>query len=617
VPTSTLICTLREVIVGRRITIPPIQRDYAWNIGNTAKDPVGSQSSRLFEDFENFKVLRSTKQAEDYFLGNLIVVVDKGTDLKSPNVEWQLLDGQQRMTSLVLMMKAFYYQLDTMNNTLARDLQNELNQACLNLDQDRFPDEAHPYPIKHRRNRDRQYFSRFMQGNIELIAKDTNMGRVAIEYHKLAAKYESSLEIQNFLEAVLDNVLVSVTITDNITMGFQMFQTANARGLPLTAYDMFRAFVVKKIESDFVQISSRRSRGLHFALDELETIFQAASWGRSDKDKEKNLKQFMSAYMSMRAGQNLSEATIIALIEDEINAIRSPDELLEYLWDMKEHAVVWKSKIHPGRPTDRDSYQFRFIRRMHRMGVKVVRGSFLSFVTNRAESESDWLLSVVEWSIIKQLLLKGQLAGNTAEFYQLAVEMNMFWDPEKAPPISGEDFENFRQLWLSERITGEQLNVLPQSFDDQNNCFYALLHRLERQDGLASDDPGRNAQTTTMIRLVSHEYAGGGYNHIGNFYLTPGSANNGLTHYQKMTHEESIDMEERILTVLDFAPNVDHNMRNELRAMGATANFEEFIAMRTGRINQALNQKYLAFMESAVPSNSFGGPDELEDDTTF
>jgi len=601
VATSSLICTLREVIVGRRIIVPPIQRDYAWNVGNTATNPQSSQSSKLFEDFENFMRLRNTNQVDKYFLGNLIVVVDEGMDLNNPDVEWQLLDGQQRITSIALMMKAFYYQLDTMNNMLARGLQKELNNACLKLDQERFIDELHPYPIRHRRPRDRECFSRFMEGSMEMIDDETNMGRVAIEYHKLAQKYGTGLEIQNFLETILDNVLVSVTVTDNITMGYQMFQTANARGLPLTAYDMFRSFVVKKIESDFIQIPLRSSRKLHRKLDQLELIFQSNSWGQNDSKKEKNLKQFMSAYMSMRAGRNLRESTIITSIESELNAIGTPDELKDYLTDMNDHAGVWRSKIHPGRPNDRNSYQFRFIRRMHRMGVKIVWGSFLSFVTNRLETESDWLLSVVEWSIIKQLLLRGQLRGNTEVFSQLAFEMNKFWDPDLESQISGGDFEHFRQSWLSERITGEQLNLLPQSFDDQNNCFYALLHRLENEEGLASDDPGRNAQTTTMVQLVSQEYAGEGFNHIGNFFLTPGSANNGLGHYQKMTHENSNDMEERILTVLEHMSNSIHNMPNELQGMDENENFEEFIAKRTDLINRMLNQKYTDFMESEPP----------------
>jgi len=599
--TNSFICSLRNAIIGRRIVIPPIQRDYAWNVGNTATQPLSSQSTRLFEDFQTFIRQRNNGEIEQYFLGNLIVVVENGEDLMSSDIQWQLLDGQQRVTSLALMMKAFHYQLDTMNNDLARDLQNQINEAFLVLDQNRCIDVDHPYPIRHRRRVDRRYFKRFMAGHRNLIENDTNMGRVCLEYCRLAEKYETALDIQNFVDTVLDHVLVSVTITDNITMGYQMFQTANGRGLPLTSYDMFRAFVVKKIESDFINIPNRISLGLHDDLNELETVFQGPAWGRNSKEKEKNLKKFMSAYMSMRAGRHLRESTIINTIEIEINAMDSPDELEECLYDMEQHATLWRSKIHPGRPLNRDLYEFRFIRRVHRMGVEVAWGSFLSFVQNRTRVQSDWLLSVVEWSLIKQLLIRGQLSGSTEVFSQLAFEMNKFWDPTQNASITSEDFEIFRNLWLNERIPGDQLNTQPQTFDDQNHCFYALLHRLENQDGLASADPGRNAQTTTLIRLMNKEYAGDGYEQIGNFFLTPGSHNNGITHTQKMTHEDSDDLDERILTVLANTSVVEHNMQDELRLMDENQSFEEFIALRTTRINQALNQKYQEFMLSDPP----------------
>ena len=57
------------------------------------------------------------------------------------------------------------------------------------------------------------------------------MGRVAHAYRTYAEKFTTTQQIERFIETILDHVIVSVTITDNLDMGFQMFQTAN--GLPL------------------------------------------------------------------------------------------------------------------------------------------------------------------------------------------------------------------------------------------------------------------------------------------------------------------------------------------------------------------------------------------------
>ena len=85
-------------------------------------------------------------------------------DINSRAVPWHLLDGQQRVTSISLLMKAFHYHLDTMNTALARELQASLDQVCLSLDQNRFEDDLHPYPLYHRRPNDRQCYVEFMRG---------------------------------------------------------------------------------------------------------------------------------------------------------------------------------------------------------------------------------------------------------------------------------------------------------------------------------------------------------------------------------------------------------------------------------------------------------------------
>ena len=37
--TGSHVLSLRELVQGRRIFIPPIQRDYAWNVGNPETQP--------------------------------------------------------------------------------------------------------------------------------------------------------------------------------------------------------------------------------------------------------------------------------------------------------------------------------------------------------------------------------------------------------------------------------------------------------------------------------------------------------------------------------------------------------------------------------------------------
>jgi hypothetical protein len=596
--TGSDVFTLNDLIQGRRIFIPPIQRDYAWNVGNPETKPLSSQSTKFFQDLINFHRQRIRNEVRKYFLGNIISVVDGDGDIHSRNVAWHLLDGQQRITSFSLLMKAFHYRLDTMNTPLARELQGRLEQVCLSLDQNRFEDEQHPYPLYHRRPNDRRCFIEFNRGNTLQVGRDLKMGNVALTYYDLVQEFETAREIGMILESILDHVLVSVTLTDDMTMGFQMFVTANATGLPLTSYDMFRAFVVKKIETGLDDITPAWSRLLHHQLDNLESIFQANSWGRDEKHKDKNLKSFMAAYMSMRVGRNLRENSIIAAIEREINDFTTKETLQDCMLDMHEHALLWRSEI-IGTIVDRTTYLYKFKRRMNRFGVTKVQGSYLSFVNNRAVGEAEWLLKVVEWAVIKQLLRHGQLGGKTEIFSNLATAMNTFWDLEV--DITIDDFMAFKEEWLVERIPGDELEQASQRFDEKRYCIYALLHRIENETGLANEDPGRNSRTTSLIPLASEEMAGDYYEHIGNWYLVQGSDNNGLNTTAVNFHIESEEMNLRLETILDHASDVGHNKIDELQGMDENSPFMDFIDRRTESIMTRLNQKYLEFMETDPP----------------
>jgi hypothetical protein len=598
-PTTAVLKTLREIINGRRITLPPIQRQYAWKIGDIEINPESSQSTRLFKDLQQFAKRYDGDQGAEYFLGNLIVVIDPDSPLDSEGVAWKLLDGQQRLTSLTLLFKAFDYQLDDIDSPEARDLQGILARTWLTLNSN-FVDEDHPFPIKHRRRSDCRNFSRFMTNQSQDLDLGTNMGQVATSYRRYVEEFVTVEQIKEFVDTVLDHVIMSVTITDNLEMGFQMFQTANARGLSLSAYDMFRAFVVKKIDSDFAnQGGESETRRLHSWLKILEDKFHSTDWGGDDKKREGNLKDFMTAYMSIRSGQNLRGSTIVSNMESEIDRIESPDAMEEYLENMDEHLETWKRDIYPGRPRDRSSYRYQFLRRMSRMKMKQHQGAYLSFVTNLNTRQSDWMLRTVEWAIFKQLLKHGQLRGNTEIFASgFPADMHAVWNSEYS---TQEAFLNFRNRWLEDKISGD-LNQEHQCYDSGHNCIYALLHYLEDDQGLLNEDPGQSTHTTSLISLAPHSLAGINYDKIGNFFLAPGRINNGLNTIQTRNHNDSDDIASRLRTTLEnVSSSAPHNSVTELQASDENSNYQRFIYRRSNAIYALLDELYRRYLNYDAP----------------
>ena len=83
-----------------RYMIPDFQRPYSWE---------EDQCTQLWDDLINFFESkfesRDDKSSEQYFLGS--IVVSRETDYSQGT--WDVIDGQQRLTTLLLLLKALYH----------------------------------------------------------------------------------------------------------------------------------------------------------------------------------------------------------------------------------------------------------------------------------------------------------------------------------------------------------------------------------------------------------------------------------------------------------------------------------------------------------------------------
>ena len=76
-----------------KFIIPDYQREYSWD---------EEKCDILWEDITNF----SKEKEEEYFLGTIVICGNKE--------KIEVIDGQQRITSLFLLLRAFYKKLEEM-----------------------------------------------------------------------------------------------------------------------------------------------------------------------------------------------------------------------------------------------------------------------------------------------------------------------------------------------------------------------------------------------------------------------------------------------------------------------------------------------------------------------
>jgi len=266
---------------------------------------------------------------------------------------------------------------------------------------------------------------------------------------------------------------------------------------------------------------------------------------------------------------------------------------------MQDHANTWKTEIYPGKPSTA-FFRGKMIRRFHRLGVKLW-APYLSIQCSifRARETRLWLLSVVEWTIFKQLLKHGKLGGKTENIYQqMSSDVHRIWKHSSDRNYTLEDCTNFRTKWLVEQVEGERLNSSMSSGLGED-ASYALLHRLEPKVGLSKYDPGKKTQETSIIRLANKTAAGEElYDAIGNFFLIPGGRTGGWNTTKVKAHNEEDDHNKRIESILQLMTSTEHNMEQELRDSVNSVDFQAFIRRRSKKIIELLNVSYDEFMDS-------------------
>ena len=239
------VSTLLDIESNLVYSIPRYQREYTW--GKT-------QWEALFDDL--------IENEANYFLGSIICINQADDALAVQELE--LVDGQQRMTTLSLLLIAIYQTLKSVPDK-DLDLQLELRNLKHRLVLKKKPDQPRLI-LQVQNNNQQDYFDVLHQ--IELL-EDTepvyNAGnrRITKAYRHFLQCIENHLygenihheiesaQVQKKLLALLEKVnsatLVKIEVSSH-SDAYTLFESLNNRGIPLTAIDLIKNKLLAKLE---------------------------------------------------------------------------------------------------------------------------------------------------------------------------------------------------------------------------------------------------------------------------------------------------------------------------------------------------------------------------------
>lgn len=221
--------------------VPDYQREYVWK-------PEDQVEQFLIDIDNEFEPGNSTQKS--YFIGSIIIVENNG--------KFDVIDGQQRLTTLILSLCAFRdllkpLELDNKQKKYLQTIEELLSDFDINTDETKLRLE-----LQYEESKD--FLSKLIQNQIYQDEITPSIKKMELAYNKLKSHFESYLReglenLTDFARYFLTKIELVVIESENLSSALKIFETINQRGAGLNAMDLVKNLLFSQAkESEFQKI---------------------------------------------------------------------------------------------------------------------------------------------------------------------------------------------------------------------------------------------------------------------------------------------------------------------------------------------------------------------------
>lgn len=259
--------TVRELLAGQKYSVDYYQREYKWQT-KQVEDLLNDLVGRFQEYYENGHPRIAVADYGRYFLGS-IIVSDQGS-------QKFIIDGQQRLTTLTLLLIFLYHQLqDVEQKGQIADLifSQKFGKRSFNID---IPE--------HTACMEALYAGQ----DFSPVDPPESVVNILERYEDIKRLFPEELKgtaLPYFVDWLIENVLLIEITTYSDEDAYTIFETMNDRGLSLTAAEMLKGYLLANITDPDLRthasnVWKERVKALgEFGKDELADAIK--SWLRS------------------------------------------------------------------------------------------------------------------------------------------------------------------------------------------------------------------------------------------------------------------------------------------------------------------------------------------------
>ena len=339
---------------GLRYEIPKFQRDYSW------------EAEHWDDLWQDIRALLANEDNEHY-MGYLVLQT-------SNNKEFQIIDGQQRLTTMSLLILSTLKCLKELVDS-GFEAENNLKRKDSLLNS--YIGYVDPVTLisnnklKLNRNSD-DYYKQHLVLLKELPLRNTNASEKHMRecfnwyYDRIKKEFNTGESLAAFIDNIVDKLFFTVIeVTDQLN-AFKVFETLNARGVQLSAADLLKNYLFFVVDETKPHISE---------IEELENIWSKIVGKLGEQKFEDYLRYYWNSIHKSIGKKNLFKTIK--------GSIKSKDQVFELIRNLNDTADIYLAIQNPEDEFWRDKPEIRkSLKELKLFQIRQINSLFLSALRN-------------------------------------------------------------------------------------------------------------------------------------------------------------------------------------------------------------------------------------------
>lgn len=319
----------------KRFVIPVYQRNYDWKIENC---------KQLYDDL--IKVIRNNRKS--HFFGSVVSVYEPSS---ARNIEFLVIDGQQRLTTITLLLLAIYNLIQEGKVSYTTPMLNDMIYEQFLVDKYQEKDKRIKLkPIKN----DKNAFDKLFDDQDEYIL-DSN---ITVNYKYFYDRIQKmELTIDELFDAICKLEIISI-ILENDDNPQLIFESLNSTGLDLSEGDKIRNFILMGLPSA------------------QQNDYYEKYWNKIEINTKYDVSSFVRDYLSVKQLLTPSQSRIYISFKEYVEQININIE--DLLKDLLAYSKRYQILLSGG---TKSSELNASIYRLNRLSTTVTRPFFLEVLS--------------------------------------------------------------------------------------------------------------------------------------------------------------------------------------------------------------------------------------------